>query len=86
MTVRAIPIFIMIQVLFEDENQNRMRESLALFELINNYPWFMESSVILFLNKTDLFYEKIPKSKLSDHFPAYQGKHIQLINTSTKSI
>ena len=50
-----------------------MRESLALFELINNYPWFKESSVILFLNKTDLFYEKIPKSKLVDHFPAFQG-------------
>lgn len=61
------------QVLFEDENQNRMRESLALFELINNYPWFKESSVILFLNKTDLFYEKITKSKLADHFPAFQG-------------
>ena len=67
-------MYAVIQVLFEDENQNRMRESLALFELINNYPWFMESSVILFLNKTDLFYEKIPKSKLSDHFPAYQGE------------
>ena len=50
-----------------------MRESLALFELINNYPWFKESSVILFLNKTDLFYEKITKSKLADHFPAFSG-------------
>ena len=54
-----------------------MRESLALFELINNYPWFKESSVILFLNKTDLFYEKLPKSKLVDHFPAFQGMILQ---------
>ena len=55
-----------------------MRESLALFELINNYPWFKESSVILFLNKTDLFYEKITKSKLADHFPAFQGNVLTL--------
>lgn len=57
-----------------------MRESLALFELINNYPWFKESSVILFLNKTDLFYEKVPKSKLVDHFPAFQGKIVHYNN------
>lgn len=62
------------QVLFEDENQNRMCESLALFELINNYPWFKESSVILFLNKTDLFDEKIQKSYLGDYFSAFTGE------------
>jgi len=61
------------QVLFEDETQNRMRESLALFENIISYPWFLESSIILFLNKTDLFYEKIRKSSLANHFPAYKG-------------
>lgn len=61
------------QVLFEDVNQNRMRESLALFENIISYPFFQESSVILFLNKTDLFLEKIMKSHLADYFPAYQG-------------
>ena len=57
-----------------------MRESLALFELINNYPWFKESSVILFLNKTDLFYEKITRSKLADHFPAFQGNVYDMID------
>lgn len=61
------------QVLFEDENQNRMCESLALFELINTYPWFRESSVILFLNKTDLFSEKIVKSHLGDYFSTFTG-------------
>ena len=50
-----------------------MRESLALFENIISYPWFLESSIILFLNKTDLFYEKIRKSSLANHFPAYKG-------------
>lgn len=61
------------QVLFEDENQNRMCESLALFELINTYPWFRESSIILFLNKTDLFSDKITKSYLGDYFSTFTG-------------
>ena len=53
--------------------QNRMRESLALFETIISYPWFQESSIILFMNKTDLFMEKIGKSPISTHFPGYRG-------------
>ena len=51
-----------------------MRESLALFETIIGYPWFIEASSILFLNKTDLFDEKIMKSNLADYFPQYNGK------------
>jgi guanine nucleotide-binding protein G(i) subunit alpha len=31
------------------------------------------SSQILFLNKIDLFAEKLPRSPLSDYFPDYQG-------------
>ena len=50
-----------------------MRESLALFENIISYPWFLEASIILFLNKTDLFHEKITRSDLAKHFPAYKG-------------
>ena len=72
-STRLIAASLWLQVLFEDVNQNRMRESLALFENIISYPFFQESSVILFLNKTDLFLEKIMKSHLADYFPAYQG-------------
>ena len=54
--------------------QNRMRESLALFETIISYPWFQESSIILFMNKTDLFMEKIGKSSIATHFPGYRGE------------
>ena len=61
------------QVLFEDSSQNRMQESLALFETILGYPWFQEASSILFLNKYDLFEEKVGKSHLSDYFPQYEG-------------
>lgn len=51
-----------------------MRESLALFETIIGYPWFIEASSILFLNKTDLFDEKIMKSDLAEYFPQYNGR------------
>lgn len=36
-----------------------MEESKALFRTIITYPWFTNSSVILFLNKKDLLEEKI---------------------------
>lgn len=51
-----------------------MEESKALFKTIITYPWFQQSSIILFLNKTDLLEEKILKSNLGDYFPEYDGK------------
>jgi hypothetical protein len=32
--------------------------------------------MILFLNKTDLFEEKIPHSKFSTYFPEYEGMQV----------
>ncbi|VUZ39884.1 unnamed protein product [Hymenolepis diminuta] len=61
------------QVLVESDNENRMEESKALFRTIITYPWFQESSVILFLNKKDLLEEKILYSHLVDYFPEYDG-------------
>ncbi|XP_017882931.1 guanine nucleotide-binding protein G(q) subunit alpha isoform X4 [Ceratina calcarata] len=61
------------QILFESENENRMEESKALFKTIITYPWFQQSSVILFLNKKDLLEEKIMYSHLVDYFPEYDG-------------
>mmetsp|Transcript_10331 Transcript_10331/g.15574 ORF Transcript_10331/g.15574 Transcript_10331/m.15574 type:complete len:349 (+) Transcript_10331:3-1049(+) len=61
------------QVLREDETQNRMKESLLLFDEIVNSPWFSKVSFILFLNKMDLFQEKIKRSPLEDCFPTYDG-------------
>lgn len=54
--------------------QNRMEESKALFRTIITYPWFQNSSVILFLNKKDLLEEKIMYSHLVDYFPEYDGE------------
>jgi guanine nucleotide-binding protein G(o) subunit alpha len=61
------------QVLHEDETTNRMQESLRLFDSICNNKWFTETSIILFLNKKDLFEEKIKKSSLTICFPDYTG-------------
>lgn len=59
------------QTLYEDRNQSRMRESMALFDNIVNYDWFADTSIILFLNKVDLFIEKIPVSPFNKYFPQY---------------
>merc|ERR1712126_76201 len=50
-----------------------MEESKVLFKTILTYPWFQWSSVILLLNKKDLFEEKIMHSHLKDYFPEYDG-------------
>lgn len=61
------------QILFESENENRMEESKALFKTIITYPWFQNSSIILFLNKKDLLEEKIMVSHVIDYFPDFDG-------------
>lgn len=53
--------------------QNRMHESLKLFDSICNNKWFTDTSIILFLNKKDIFEEKIKKSPLTICFPEYTG-------------
>ncbi|CEO59469.1 Guanine nucleotide-binding protein alpha-3 subunit [Penicillium brasilianum] len=61
------------QTLLEESNQNRMMESLVLFDSVVNSRWFMRTSIILFLNKVDLFRQKLPRSPLSNYFPDYSG-------------
>ena len=51
-----------------------MEESKALFRTIITYPWFQNSSIILFLNKKDLLEEKIMFSHLVEYFPEFDGK------------
>lgn len=61
------------QVLLEESNQNRMMESLVLFDSVVNSRWFMRTSIILFLNKVDLFKGKLERSPLGSYFPDYSG-------------
>lgn len=44
-----------------------------LFESLVNGEWFRRKPVILFLNKIDLFKDKLHKSPISKHFPDYTG-------------
>ena len=61
------------QVLIEDESVNRMEEALVLFNSICNSKWFVHTSIILFLNKIDIFKEKIKTSPVSNYFPDFTG-------------
>ncbi|XP_067096948.1 guanine nucleotide-binding protein G(t) subunit alpha-2 [Osmerus mordax] len=60
-------------VLVEDEEVNRLHESLHLFNSICNHRFFDATSIVLFLNKKDIFEEKIKKVHLSVCFPDYDG-------------
>lgn len=63
------------QVLYEDDKTNRMVEALQLFDEICNNPFFQNSSMIVFFNKSDLFAEKIKTKSLRsvDLFQDYEG-------------
>uniref|UniRef100_A0A8B9GNX8 Guanine nucleotide-binding protein G(i) subunit alpha-1 n=1 Tax=Astyanax mexicanus TaxID=7994 RepID=A0A8B9GNX8_ASTMX len=54
-------------VLAEDEEM--------LFDSICNNKWFTDTSIILFLNKKDLFEEKIKRSPLTICYPEYAGSN-----------
>ena len=51
-----------------------MHESMALFDSICNNKWFSKTSLILFLNKKDIFKSKIVKVPLTVCFPDYDGQ------------
>jgi guanine nucleotide-binding protein G(i) subunit alpha len=54
-------------------SQNRMVESLILFESVINSRWFLRTSIILFLNKIDVFKTKLPKACT---FPLYSDSYV----------
>ena len=59
------------QALFEDSSANRMTEAVDLFGDICNNAAFEQSSMILFLNKKDLYEEKIKEVHIGDQ-PAFE--------------
>ncbi|KAL8291506.1 hypothetical protein RQP46_002484 [Phenoliferia psychrophenolica] len=64
------------QNLAEDEEQNRVSEALAVFDSVSNSQWFARSTLVLFLNKIDLFRAKLPQSSFKAAFPEYQGRDL----------
>eukprot|EP00762_Andalucia_godoyi_P007693 ANDGO_07942.mRNA.1 Guanine nucleotide-binding protein subunit alpha len=62
------------QKCYEDNTTLRMKESLLLFDDMCNKQWFADTPIILFLNKTDLFEEKLAQGiDLKVCFPDYNG-------------
>ncbi|KAM3726991.1 Guanine nucleotide-binding protein alpha-6 subunit [Dirofilaria immitis] len=57
----------------EDEKMNRMKQSQQIFKTIAQSDYFKNSSIILFLNKFDIFQEKIKYSSLKKCWPEYSG-------------
>ena len=50
-----------------------MRESLTLFENTISLEIFKKKSIVLFLNKTDLFRAKVTRCPIDSYFPDYTG-------------
>ncbi|KZT50916.1 G-alpha-domain-containing protein [Calocera cornea HHB12733] len=64
------------QTLLENPEQNRMQESMKLFENIIASRWFQNAVFVLFFNKMDVFEEKYQRSPLKDYFPEYSGPNV----------
>ncbi|RKF80010.1 Guanine nucleotide-binding protein alpha-2 subunit [Golovinomyces cichoracearum] len=62
------------QCLSEDRESNQMQEALMLWESIVNSHWFKKSTLILFLNKIDLFKDKVARSPITKYgFTDFRG-------------
>jgi len=60
--------------LYEDNQTNRMHEAKKLFHEICQSKWFTQTGMILFLNKDDLFRQKIAEGKsITACFPEFPG-------------
>ena len=52
------------QNLYEDNTKNRLEEALELFEEIANSKWFVNTSLLMFMNKRDLFEKKYVEDRI----------------------
>lgn len=61
-------------MLFEDANQNRLTESVDVFhKTFGSLQVFSKTNCILFLNKLDLFEQKMQVTSLKKYHPEYEG-------------
>uniref|UniRef100_A0A183C3F1 Guanine nucleotide binding protein, alpha subunit n=1 Tax=Globodera pallida TaxID=36090 RepID=A0A183C3F1_GLOPA len=63
------------QKIQEDGSTNRLVESTRLFQFVCNIERFNDIAIVLFLNKVDLFKEKIKKTSINCAFRNYSGAH-----------
>ncbi|KAK2459797.1 hypothetical protein APHAL10511_008229 [Amanita phalloides] len=62
------------QCLFEDRDANQMQDAMTIWDSICHSQWFKHTSIILFLNKNDLFEQKIANSHIKNFFPDFEGE------------
>ncbi|KAI9346875.1 G-protein alpha subunit [Obelidium mucronatum] len=61
------------QMCEEDGNMNRLTEAMNLFSSICNNPLLKKIDMVLFLNKIDIFQDKLAIRPVSLYFPEYDG-------------
>ncbi|KAH8827686.1 heterotrimeric G protein alpha subunit 4 [Flagelloscypha sp. PMI_526] len=62
------------QCLVEDKDANQMQDAMTIWDSICHSQWFKQTSIILFLNKNDLFEKKIATSDIRTFFPDFEGE------------
>ncbi|KAF7339004.1 Guanine nucleotide-binding protein alpha-2 subunit [Mycena venus] len=62
------------QCLVEDRDANQMQDAMTIWDSICHSQWFKQTSIILFLNKNDLFEKKIKTSDIKSFFPDFDGE------------
>ncbi|KAJ7020187.1 heterotrimeric G protein alpha subunit 4 [Mycena alexandri] len=62
------------QCLVEDRDANQMQDAMTIWDSICHSQWFKQTSIILFLNKNDLFEQKIKTSDIRSFFPDFDGE------------
>ncbi|KAJ7115364.1 heterotrimeric G-protein alpha subunit, GPA2-like protein [Mycena epipterygia] len=62
------------QCLVEDRDANQMQDAMTIWDSICHSQWFKQTSIILFLNKNDLFEQKIKTSDIRNFFPDFDGE------------
>ncbi|KAG8834688.1 hypothetical protein FRC17_007773 [Serendipita sp. 399] len=61
------------QCIIEERSMNQMTDAMTIWEGICTAEWFKDTSLILFLNKEDLFASKLATSPIHHFFPDYEG-------------
>lgn len=62
------------QCLVEDRDANQMQDAMTIWDSICHSQWFKQTSIILFLNKDDLFRKRVAHSDIKNFFPDYEGE------------
>ncbi|KAJ3350593.1 guanine nucleotide-binding protein subunit alpha [Entophlyctis luteolus] len=69
------------QVLVEDNTTNRLVEAMTLFSSIVNHPIFASTAIIIFMNKIDIFKNKLKTVPIAKYFPKFKAvQHIREVH------